>query len=212
MTPHVLLAVTSRDGRLPWEVGQRCLAACRHAADNDVQAHFYLHVNHYAVHLGRNEVVQYFLQGEYTHLLFVDDDVLIPRETIPKLLAGGAVAGGVYPYRRDIEGVPAVVLSAKVHGEWRPLPFHGIERADCVGAGCMMVDRQLFTTLGFPWFRWPQWLDDDGTLRQQSDDLDFCLRASKAGALVTADGDVRCGHLKEVDLWERMQEVAHADH
>lgn len=75
----------------------------------------------------------------------------------------------------------------------------------------MLVQRDLFRRVGFPWFRWPQWLDDDGTLRQHSDDLDFCLRVLKGKhGIVYANPRVRCGHLKEVDLAEQFAEVSHA--
>lgn len=208
MSSNVLVAVTSRDGRLPWEVHQRVVAACSYAADQDIDAQFLMHANHYGVHLGRNEVVYGFLAGEWSHLLFVDDDVLIPRDTIPRLLACEAsVAGGVYPYRRMTEDGVKVVLSAKVDGEWIDEHFNDSTEAECVGAGCMLIHRESLHSVGFPWFRWPQGLDEDGVLRQVSDDLDFCTRVIARGGVVLAHGDVRCGHLKEVNLVEMLPEV-----
>lgn len=95
------------------------MAACRYAMDRGVGAQFYLHVNPYGVHVGRNEVVHYFLQGEWSHLLFVDDDVLLPENTVTDLLSDHVeVSGGLYPYRRRVDGEVQLVLSAKVKSGW----------------------------------------------------------------------------------------------
>jgi hypothetical protein len=65
----------------------------------------------------------------------------------------------------------------------------------------MLIAKEVLTAIGHPWFRWPEnWNKEAGVLESISDDMDFCAAALAKGFRIWADGRVRCGHLKLVDV------------
>jgi GT2 family glycosyltransferase len=160
--------------------------------------------DNYTVVGARNKAVATFLQDDYTHLLFVDEDVLVPGDTIVRLgEVGGAIACGCYPGTKAPDDRPHMFIPyimICIDGLWRQKWFKGIKECEGAGTGCMLIERQVFETLGYQWFDWPMWLNEQGQMQHYSDDIDFCRRARDAGFKVYAHGDVRCGHMKEVDV------------
>lgn len=199
MTPAVLIAITSRDGRLRGEV-RGAVQAAMVAGGTDVDLR--VGVNPYSVAANRNEAVGDFLgRKQFSHLLFVDDDVIVPPRVIPDLLAVNAhVAGGCVPSVRA--GNPYVQVQPRGVPMWlRSWPAkHETIAAGAVGGGCMMIRRDVFEVLGFPWFVWQETYSEAGGYGNASEDSAFCYRATEAGLLILAAGSVRCGHLKTVDV------------
>jgi hypothetical protein len=92
-------------------------------------------------------------------------------------------------------------LTIKKDDKWLLRWFDGPLEVDGAGTGCMLIRRDVFEALGHPWFRWPEWIDEEkGTLERMSDDIDFCNRARDKGFKVVAHGNVRCGHIKQCDV------------
>ncbi len=161
----------------------------------------------YGVALARNAVVAQFLVSKCSHLLFIDDDVTVPPDAITRLLAvGGDVALGCYAsYKQFGDGtagfyVVVLRLSGGAEDCYRSWP-DGVEEVAGGGAGCMLIARPVLESMRYPWFRF-QGLHVPGTPHVVSigEDVDFCTRARAGGFRVWADGGVRCGHWKEIDL------------
>lgn len=199
----VLCTIPSRDGRIQEDVRGAAMLTMRRAAQSGVRTEYLRNEERYCVVNARNRAVAALLRSDFTHLLFIDDDVRADHDTITKLLACESdVAAGCYVILREESGIPLPVLSVKVNGEWERMFFSGMREVDAAGTGCMLIHRDVFADVGEPgrWFRWPTWLNDDGVLEQVSDDVDFCNRAKAAGKRIVAHGDVRCGHMRNVDL------------
>jgi hypothetical protein len=70
---------------------------------------------------------------------------------------------------------------------------HGLQEVDMMGAGCLLVRRDVFERLSPPWF--------DFTINQETDaiihseDTSFCEQARAAGFPLLLDGDVQCEHV-----------------
>lgn len=202
--PRVLACITTRDGNPPTGVREHVEAACQVlAATGRGGAVLAIQQDRYSVAYCRNQAVHDALRGRFTHLWFTDDDVYPPPETLVRLLAlDKDVAGGCYPsVRTEYPGDLAcrTYVCVKHEGKWLPKFFRGVRRVNAVGAGCLLVKTSVFERVGFPWFRWPEMILN-GRHERVSDDLDFCDRCTALGVEVWADGDVRCGHVKPVDV------------
>lgn len=205
----VMACITTREGNPPQLVKEMLEASCRVAADAGHASLVTIPEDRYSVAACRNRAVTELLQSDCTHILFVDDDVYVPPNTIVDLLAmKREVAAGVYPsikktYPSDLKA--ETYLVAGKHGQWYRKWFTGVRNVDVVGAGCLMIQRNVFAKVKFPWFRWPEGVIE-GRHVVKSDDLDFCERCKANGIEVWANGDVRCGHVKPVDIANFMTE------
>lgn len=151
----------------------------------------------WAVTTGRNGLVQLFLKSDCTHLLFVDDDTIIPHDAGDRLFALDApVAVGVYPlvFNGSI-GMSVMPL------DWQgsPWPEPWIEGAFPVlhsGLGCALIRREVFEAMKYPWFTWLE-TKEGGYV---GEDIEFCRKTRAAGFEILCDGDLHCGHDKNLNL------------
>jgi GT2 family glycosyltransferase len=177
--------------------------ACRKLADAGVESYLVIHQDRYGVASCRNKAVNDCIKGGYSHLFFCDDDVHVPSHTLVDLYAmNRGIAAGVYPSVKTLEPgdlKAATYVVAGKDGQWFRHWFSGIRQVDVVGGGCLLIKRGVFDKLKFPWFRWPEGIVE-GEHIVKSDDLDFCERAIAAGLGIWANGDIRCGHRKLVDI------------
>src|SRR6185369_51121 len=162
----VELCIPSRDGRLDDDVLTRVKLAYAHAARSGVKLDTDLVVakDSYSVVTARNRGVAGFLSRKRSHLLFLDDDVLLPPQTFVELdRAATKFAGvicGCVPSIRIEHGFGLTTPYVQVRpvgakswlGTW---PKEATEAEAC-GGGCMLIPRAVFEAIEFPWFRWPE--------------------------------------------------------
>lgn len=147
----------------------------------------------------RNCAVRALLQSDCTHLMMVDSDIIPPEGAIDKLLAlDSPIVTGVY---RVIGGssIEWAVLQKDAAGKYRMIkelnkvnPF----AVDAAGAGCLLIKREVFETIPWPWFKWVEFADGS----QMSEDVFFFDKASAAGITAICDPSVKCDHFKNVKL------------
>lgn len=156
----------------------------------------------------RNRCVALFMEDERKSdwLLFVDDDTTIPPDTISKLLAvNKPIVSGVQP----LWLLGALVANVKLRDgedgavapwpDWitwqRPAdPF----RIGFCGFGCILIHRNVFEAIGYPWF--VESYGDVWGEGNRTEDIDFCLKAAAKGFDIYCEPSVVCGHNKNVDL------------
>lgn len=147
------------------------------------------------IHQKRNDSVGEFLSdGRMDWLLFLDSDMLPPRDYIARLLEYGEdkdIIGGLYFERR-----PPYLPSMRCpdHG---PEVFErgGLVRAHWIGTGGMMIRRRVVEALGpepFP--------SRTGQGKEDGEDVAFCKAARRAGFRVWCDLDLEVGHLGMVNV------------
>lgn len=208
MAIGIEVCVPSRDGRFDDDVLMRAHAACAKAMQVGIGCNLTRIKDPYTVAAARNRGVAGFLtRPEFSHLLFVDDDVLIPSSTLVRLAetAGrqerAIVAGCVPSIRIGEDGSVAPYVQVKPpFRDWLRTWPEGEVEAESVGGGCMLIPAAAFAELEFPWFRWPEVYRPGRGVRATTDDVDFCQRARSLGYKVWAVGDVRCGHRKQLDV------------
>jgi len=151
----------------------------------------------WAVTSARNGLVQKFLKSDCTHLLFVDDDTIIPHDTADRLfLLDTDIAAGVYPMVFN----GAIVISALPLG-WQgaawPEPWiEGVFPVEHCGLGCALICREVLEAMQYPWFTWLE-TREGGYV---GEDVEFCRQAHKRKFTILCDGDLHCGHDKNLNL------------
>lgn len=145
----------------------------------------------------QNTLVEDFLADEEaTHLFMTEMDMILPDDTILKLLAlDKDIAAGLY-FLRGGDGQPCLyqkVLTPRDH----PYPMSPVRlfptdrpfKADCPGLGCVLFKRSVFETLTFPWF------EVKSGDRGHGSDLYFFTHVRDAGIEVWVSPNVRCGQI-----------------
>jgi hypothetical protein len=214
--PTVYVCVTSRDGAIPRHTRVAVEAAVRTAEAAGIRCLSAEGGSPYGVALARNAVVAKFLASKCSHLLFVDDDVILPDDAVVRLagVEGAGVALGCYVSHKVFgDGtrsfyVVVLRLSGGAEDVYRSWPV-GVEEVAGGGAGCMMIARPVLEAIPYPWFRFQgTHVAPAGQILSMGEDVDFCQRVRALGLKVWADGAVRCGHWKEVDLLPFVEETA----
>ena len=154
----------------------------------------------------RNAIVKTALEQKCKYLFFLDDDVLIPRQTIQALGYvldqsddGTMVSTGIYCTKTHI---PAPVIyrddNPGAFWDWR---VNEIFEVDAAGAGCMMINMKVFEHLEAPYFRTTEEYKDvngEPVLHAVSEDIYFCRTVRAAGFKIKAHGAIVCPHYDEI--------------
>jgi hypothetical protein len=142
----------------------------------------------------RMDVVDGAISTECDYLLFVDDDMLIPKGAFDALFktmreTGAKVVSGHYS-RRGWEYT--CVWSKVVDGKFERVDaLEGIHEIDCSGLGCALIDlRWVVDNMKPPFFR----MLHNGRHTSVTDDVTFFEDVRKAGGLILGHAGVRCGH------------------
>lgn len=106
-------------------------------------------------HTARNQGIARLLKSDsnFTHILFVDDDMLIDKDTVPKLLGHNVdLVGGLYVRRGDPPFPVAWTENAK-EGEFQQLWRWDsrMVKVAGMGAGCLLVSRRVIERVATFW-------------------------------------------------------------
>ncbi len=154
---------------------------------------------------GRNYCVIQAMRNNCTHLLFVDDDMTFPVDTIERLLAHGKELVGVYSYSRALPLSPTVAF---LDEEGNHLPHDRIakykkpkELFKCfaIGMGVALIDMNLFAKIDKPWFKFD--VHESGKIIM-GEDAWLCKQSHEKGIDVWCDPTLKIGHLGDFDYGE----------
>jgi len=148
----------------------------------------------------RNSSIRCFLGApEFTHLFFLDSDVEPPLDVIDKLLALNCpLATGCYPIM-DEDSVAWALARIKTDRRYRLLQLLELDKpfeVDGGGAGCLLIRRDVFDKVKWPWFKWTE--EENGY--QEGEDFYFFRKCNEAGLAVMADPEIICEHRKTIGL------------
>jgi hypothetical protein len=136
----------------------------------------------------RNGMVESTLRNEkFTHLLFLDDDIVPPPNLIPELLkVRQPIVGALV---NDARGNP-VVFAGDQYGEsrWMDCPREGVFECWAIGSGAMLIERRVLEAMQKPWF----FFERNG----RSMDVNFCREARAKGFTVWCNATAQCGQLR----------------
>lgn len=152
-----------------------------------------LFLGHTYIHCGRELVLEAALKRGFTHLLWLDTDMSVPRTAAVRLLERGKpVVGCNYISRRQGSGL----FTAQQDDGARVVTTEhstGLESVGAVGFGCMLMQLDVVTRLHRPWFR--HGLNVHGG--DVGEDIMFCQALRSVGHTVYVDHDLskEIGHV-----------------
>ena len=154
------------------------------------------------VTLARNAAVEMLQAGPkegppWTHMLFVDDDTIVGEpDALAKLLALDAdIASGVVLWWDGPE--KGMVVNVQCGNGWlKAWPEQRILDCTHAGTACMLIRREVFDVLKYPWFVWKE--APGGLIK--GEDIVFCEDAVAAGLSIRCDTSVWCDHIKKLPL------------
>ena len=135
----------------------------------------------------RNASVQTVKDAGCSHVLFLDHDVIIPKETITLLASMDVpVACGLY-YTKTKPPEPLTIVKNRPATNWT----HGdLVTVDVTGLGCALIDLSVFDKIDQPWFQSGN--NEEGT--RYTEDAYFFNKLEKVGIKPIVNTGLCCGH------------------
>jgi hypothetical protein len=151
-------------------------------------------------HDARNSLVKAALeQKDVQAIMFCDADMVFPMNAMVDLAKnifqdGYRVAVGLYCDKYD-ESLIHLFKNGDNGDRVRLTPEEAatMDEVEAAGTGCMMIHREVFEKVPFPWFTIgnPTESSDVGV----SEDVIFCEKVRAAGYRIKANRNVVCGHI-----------------
>lgn len=147
---------------------------------------------------------------KYDYLLSVDSDIVLPRDSLRKMLAADKdIISGLYIQRIPNTHTLEVYMDTP-NGGCTNIPYdliksRGVVEIAACGMGCALIKSEVFKKLSYPHFVYQSALDHKNTI---SEDVYFCKKAREFGFKVWADPSIQCDH-KGSNLFKVQEEKTH---
>lgn len=158
--------------------------------------------------LSRNTLIEDHIHNaeadEWTHVYFIDTDVVPKHTCLNSLLALDAdVCVGVYPLFLLDKGFVWSVTDK----DRNLFPMSGILPEEpfetkSAGAGCLLVRREVIEDIGWPYFKMiyqPKW-ENGGEAIKSMEDMYFFDKVMDKGYKIIAEPKEICKHYNSIDL------------
>lgn len=147
----------------------------------------------------RNVMIQAAIDNECTHILFLDDDVIPPPDTLKRLLAHDVdVVSGLYPMR-NFPHFPVAFDKRFENGFNRHIhlknDLNGLVEITNCGFGCVLIKMHVFNLIPKPWVTLGE-LEADGWC----DDIAFFNKVGDAGIKMYCDLTLIVDHMMTIHV------------
>lgn len=151
----------------------------------------------------RNLMIQQALDTNCTHILFIDDDMLVQPDVLIRLASHDKdIVSGLY-LMRNYPHTPVIFESAlddgRCMGHLLSNEENGLIPIVNAGLGLVMIKTDVFRAMEKPWIRLGQ-IDTD----QWCDDIEFFNRVRKLGYKMWCDLECQGGHMASVAIWPKL--------
>jgi len=181
------------------------------AAHGFAEIGFYWAKNFPRVDAMRDSAVDFAKREGFTHVLFLDADMVWPTDTLEQMLRHAAdptaIVSGLYVIRTPPYSPVAMGDRFREEGSQVDHFYYALDygteliEVDVVGMGCCLIPLDVFDAIGpRPWF---EYKNDDHGWPLVTEDVPFCLKAKAAGYQVYLDPTVKCGHAQVQIIDER---------
>lgn len=163
------------------------------------------YVGTFSCEFSRNTLIEKAFKGggEWTHIFFVDSDIVPPLNALEKLLRlDVGIAAGVYPMIID-NGI--FWSASNENGNWIPMHVNLPKKpfgANACGGGCILVRKDVFVDMGWPWFKneLQEMNKNNGVGLKSTEDIYFIKGALRKGHKLMVEPTVICKHHNGVEL------------
>lgn len=170
----------------------------------DVAFHVLVADRGYTIAENRNYCVVQAQKNGSDYLLFIDDDMTFPPNTLEELLSHRKDVVGVNAYSRCLP-LSSTVGLMDAEGNYKhpdkhtdyemQVPKHLFE-AYFVGCGVCLIDMSVFARIDTPYFEFTY---EESGIVKDGEDGNFCRKVRDAGMSVWCDGALEIGHLGEYE-------------
>ena len=133
----------------------------------------------------------------YDYLMSVDSDIVLPKDTLKKMLAADKdIISGLYiqriPNTHTLEAYMDTPSGGVANIPYEYIDGRGIVEIAACGMGCCLIKGEVFRKMEYPHFLYKSALNHRDTI---SEDVYFCMKARSNGFTVWADESIRCEHI-----------------
>jgi predicted peroxiredoxin len=152
-----------------------------------------------------NLAIKIFLETDSTHLLILDDDHEHPQDIIQRLARwvvkdpSVQVVGGVN-FRRGEPFDPCAYWLDEEDDKFFTHTYDqwdwdaGLIEVDRMGAGCVLIAREVFEKLKYPWWAWDYTVSGKDS-RNRTPDIKFCMDCKDNGVKLYVDTTTTSPHI-----------------
>lgn len=151
----------------------------------------------------RHNLVREAQKRECTHILWLDDDMRFPDDTLIRLLRHSLPFVAANCTTRAVPILPTAVKNGK---RLPSVDRSGLEEVDQVGFGVVLCETRIFDAVAKPWFSF-EW-DPEFPDTYMSEDVYFCRKARASGFKIMIDHDLsnQIGHIGDMEFTHDMTE------
>lgn len=205
--PSVVIGMPVGSGSIPWPTAVSLLATARVLDKEGIRFKIEAPMGSSIVQWARSNVAEAFLRSDYTHLFWIDSDIVWSPDDFIRLLGFGAVldiVGATYPFKRDDpmfclntyeeqEGVLEVNGLGLVRMRSLAIGFSLMKRAvvEKVAASKVWMEDPINKTKYRDIFR----VDRSDNGQPRGEDIAFFDDARAAGFDVWLDPSIKLGHV-----------------
>jgi len=164
----------------------------------------------------RNKIVKHAFDWGATHLLFLDDDMIIPPNAVEILLQHNKDVTGLLAFKRKEPFWPVIYKKDESNPDRLITVFDyekGLLPVDATGCACMMIKMDVFRNLKFPWFKFEE--DEEHPGEMLGEDFYFCNAVKEAGYSIYVDTFHSIGHLGinavDENVWEKYRNFKYGE-
>ena len=155
------------------------------------------------VYVGRDKLAREAITGGYTHVLWLDSDMIFTEDILDDLMfSGKSFVSGIYHGRRapHISCIFREISPEIIRWEWCSYPKNTFQIKGC-GFGCVLIETQIIkdvfnkhNTAFFP-------------MMEMGEDLAFCQRVNDLGYEIWAEPCIHLGHIGHIDVYPEYQGI-----
>ena len=195
MTKITIAVVTNR--QVQPKTLQSLLELAHHS---NHELHFVVATEGYTTAQGRIYCVIQAMKNKSDWIFYCDDDMILEKDALDRLLVHGKEIVGVNAYSRALPLSTTLMMMGEngkykdpsKHTEWAMRVPEELFEVLAIGTGVALIKMEVFEKIDKPWFKFD--MHKDGYMLQ-GEDAWFCSQARKKGYKIWADGSLKIGHI-----------------
>jgi len=196
--PRIFIAVPNFTGFIYNELAIRLI---EWSHDPEIQIKIRFYPNLAPLDNCRNRVAKEFLENYDDYILFIDDDIVPPSNTLRELLKADKdiIAPLCFTFNHGDDGIPfpqPVAHRYDKNHEYKPYFGQGIEETDVVTGGCFLVRREVMEKLERPFY----FTYHKNGIVIYSEDFVFSQQCQKLGYKLYTHYGLLCKHIRQIDI------------